>query len=71
MPTSQLAFSRIPLYVVMPIHWVEFVMYSLFLLYKVCIKKMRIEGQLKWAVYAFNIPMLGRALTSSILLSLR
>ena len=51
----------------MPILWTEFAIYFGTLIYMVKIKKIKMEGQFKWAIYAYNIPMLVRAILTTIL----
>ena len=67
MVQSQLGLSVISLPILIPLQWLQFLAYLLFLSYKIIFCKMRIDGQLKIAIYAYNIPMLARAVTSTTL----
>ena len=67
MSENLLKFSKIPLEYGMPILWIEFAIYFGILIYMVKIKKMKMEGQFKWAIYAYNIPLLVRAIVTTIL----
>lgn len=65
-----LGMSVVPPNVCVPIHWTEFILYfGLMIAFLIC-NKTTVLGQMKCALYCYNIPLFIRALMSTIIWAL-